>query len=190
MPRRLSRYLPSPAMVVALVALFVATSGSAYALVITGKSIRNNTVTGADIRNGSLKSRDHARASLGGRAIKESSLGIVPRAFSAALADGVTHHAVVTAAGVSARVRGVASVARTGEGRYQVILDRDVRGCVYVASVGDAGAAVPPTGEASVSALATNVNGVAVRTRAGVDARDRKATTVAADRPFHLIVAC
>lgn len=183
MSRRFSRFMPSPAMIVALVALFMAMGGSAYALVITGKSIRNNTVTGADIRNGSLKSRDHGRNSLGGRAIAESRLGAVPRSFSAGVADGVTHHAVVTGAGLAARVRGVASVARTGEGRYQVILDRDVRGCVYVAGVGDAGAAAPPDGEASVSALSTNVNGVAVRTRAG-------RTNTLADRPFHLIVTC
>ena len=50
MPRTLRRLLPSPAMVVALIALVMSLGGSAYALVITGKTIRNNTVTGKDIR--------------------------------------------------------------------------------------------------------------------------------------------
>ncbi len=58
MKRHLRRFVPSPAMVVALTALFLALGGSAYALVITGKSIKNNTVTGSDIRNGSLRGKD------------------------------------------------------------------------------------------------------------------------------------
>ena len=179
MTRRLTRFLPSPAMVVALSALFLSLGGSAYALVITGKSIRNNTVTGADIRNSTLLSRDIKRDSIGGRAIKESTLGIVP---NSSFTDGVVRQAVVTGAGVAARTRGASSVARTSEGRYQVIFDRDVRGCVYVASIGDVGAAAPPQGEISTSALASNVNGVAIRTENSGGA--------AANRPFHLIVSC
>ena len=58
MTRYFRRLVPSPAMVVALTALFLALGGSAYAaLVITGKSIRNNTITTKDIRNGTLRPR-------------------------------------------------------------------------------------------------------------------------------------
>ncbi len=49
MSRSIRRLIPSPAMIVAIVALVMSLGGSAYALVITGKSIRNNTVTGKDI---------------------------------------------------------------------------------------------------------------------------------------------
>ena len=175
----LRRLVPSPAMVVALIALFAALSGSAYALVITGRSIRNNTIEGVDIRNGALASRDMKRNSIGGVAILESRLGPVPSAFQA---DGMTRHAVVTSAGVLARGRNVTSAARTSEGRYQVIFNRDVRGCAFLATIGDAGAAAPPQGEIATSALASNVNGVAIRTEASGGA--------AADRPFHLIVPC
>ena len=170
------KLIPSPAMVVALTALFLSLGGSAYALVVTGKSIRNNSVTGADIRNGALASRDMKRDSIGGIAVKESRLGVVPQA------EALSHHAVVTAAGVLARGRGVASVARTAVGRYQVIFNRDVRGCAFVASPGDAGAAVPPEGQATTSALATNVNAVAIRTESS--------NGNAADRPFHVLVSC
>jgi hypothetical protein len=173
---RIRRLLPSPAMVVAVTALFVALSGSAYAIVITGASIRNNSVTGADIRNKSLHGRDARPDSLGGIPIKESRLGPVP------VAEGVNRFSVVTGAGALARGRGVTSTARTAEGRYQVIFDRDVRNCAFAVSVGDAGAAGPPQGEAAVAALASNVNGVQVRTEASGGA--------AADRPFHLIVSC
>jgi hypothetical protein len=73
----LVRRLPSPAMVVALIALFVALGGSAYALVITGKQIKNGSITGKDVK----------RNSLTGRQIRESRLGPVPRA---AVANGLS----------------------------------------------------------------------------------------------------
>jgi hypothetical protein len=175
----LRRFMPSPAMVVALVALFMALGGSAYALVITGASIKNGSVTGKDIRNRSLSGKDIASNRVGGKAIKESSLGNVP---SASLADGLTRFAVVTGAGVTARGRGVSSVARTSAGRYQVIFDRDVRNCAYIATIGDAGAATPGMGDIATRALGSNVNGVVVQT-------DNQGGT-ATDRPFHLIVPC
>ena len=56
------RFVPSPAMVVAVIALFVSLGGSAYAaLVITGKNIKNGTVTTKDIRNHSLSGTDVRR---------------------------------------------------------------------------------------------------------------------------------
>ena len=171
------RFMPSPAMVVALVALFVALGGSAYALVITGASIRNGSVTGADIRNRSLTGSDVALNRIGGRAIKESTLGTVP---GAALADGLTRYAVVTGAGVVARSRGVSSAARTGQGRYQVIFDRDVRNCAYLATIGDAGAASPGQGDIATRSLGSNVNGIVVLTD--------NPNGNPADRPFHVVV--
>lgn len=53
------RWRPSPALVIAFIALFVAGAGTATAArLITGRSIKNNSVTGRDIRNNSLGSRD------------------------------------------------------------------------------------------------------------------------------------
>ena len=53
------RRRPSPALVIALIALFVAGAGSATAArLISGRSIKNNSVTGRDIRNGSLGTGD------------------------------------------------------------------------------------------------------------------------------------
>jgi len=57
-------------MAIALIALFVALGGSAYALTITGRDVKNGSLTGADIR----------RDSLSGRQIKESKVGKVPKA--------------------------------------------------------------------------------------------------------------
>jgi len=173
------RLMPSPAMVVALIALFMALGGSAYALVITGASIKNGTVRGADIKNRSLTGSDVAGNRLGGKSIKESSLGTVP---GASVADGMARFAVVGANGVLARSRGVSTVARTSEGRYQVVFTRDVRGCAFFAVIGDIGAAAPPQGEIATSAVASNVQAVAVRTEGSGGNPG--------DRPFHLIVPC
>jgi hypothetical protein len=58
MPRRLRRR-PSPAMVVALLALFVALDGPATAArLIDGKSIRRNSITTGQIRNRTLGTQD------------------------------------------------------------------------------------------------------------------------------------
>jgi hypothetical protein len=168
-------------MVVALTALFLALGGSAYALVVTGKTIRNNTVTGKDIRNGTLKAKDVKKDALGGGAIKESSLGNVP---SSGISFGGARFAVVTSTGVLARGRSVSSVARTSAGRYQVIFTSDVRGCAYFATIGDTSAT--PLGNGSqitTASLGSNVNGVAVRTWG----QNGNST---GDRPFHLIVSC
>ena len=83
----------------------------------------------------------------------------------------------------SVRGRGTTSVARTAEGRYQVIFDADVRGCGYYATIGGPTAAAPPdNGQITVSGLGSNVNGVDIRTT-GANGND-------ANKPFHLVVLC
>src|SRR5262245_7067095 len=175
---RIRRLIPSPAMAVALLALFMAMGGSAYALVVTSGSIKNNTIRSVDVRNGGLLGKDFRKDGVGGGAIKEASLATVPGAF---LAHGSAHFAVVNAGGQQIRARGTTSAARTAQGRYQVIFDRDVRGCAYYATVGGPSAAAPPdNGQITVSGLGSNVNGVDIRTT-GANGNN-------ADKPFHLLV--
>jgi len=167
-------------MAVALIALFMAMGGSAYALVITSGAIKNNTIRSEDVRNGGLFGKDIRRDKVGGRAIKESTLSAVPTAFSA---EGIQHFAVVNAGGQQVRFRGTTSAARTAEGRYQVIFNRDVRGCAYYATVGGPTAAAPPdNGQITVSSLASNVNGVDIRTE--------NSNGTETNKPFHLLVIC
>ena len=168
--KRLSRMRPSPAMVVAAMALFVALGGTSYAVAtgsIDAREVRNYTLTGKDMR----------KDGVGGVTIKESRLGPVP------FADGLTHSAVVGPLGQFVRGRGVTSVARVANpGLYQVLFNRDVRGCFYNATVGDVGAGGPPGGQVTVGALASNANGVTVRTT--------NSNGDTANRPFHLLVSC
>jgi hypothetical protein len=76
--------VPSPAMIVAIVALIIAMGGTSYAAVILPANsvgtaqLKKNAVTGAKVKNGSLTGAD----------IKASTLGKVPSAMSA---DNATH---------------------------------------------------------------------------------------------------
>jgi hypothetical protein len=177
---RFRRLIPSPAMAVALLALFMAMGGSAYALVVTSGSIKNNTIRSVDVRNGGLLGKDVRVDGIGGRAIKESTLATVPGAL---VAEGSRHFAVVNAGGQQVRARGTTSAARTAEGRYQVIFDRDVRSCAYWGTIGGPTAAAPPdNGQITVSSLGSNINGVDIRTT-GANGND-------ANKPFHLLVLC
>ena len=57
--------LPSPATAIALVALFIASTGTAFAgIVITGANVKNNSLSGLDVRNGSLTTLDVKNHSL------------------------------------------------------------------------------------------------------------------------------
>jgi hypothetical protein len=74
------RFRPSPSMVVALVALFVALTGAAYAVTIAPKnsvvstSIKNGQVKADDIASNAVNGSKVAGGSLGGAQIDESSL--------------------------------------------------------------------------------------------------------------------
>ena len=60
MKSRLGR-LPSPALVIACVALFVSLGGVSYGLAtgsVDSREIKNNSVRSADIRNNDLRSKD------------------------------------------------------------------------------------------------------------------------------------
>ena len=101
--KRIALHRPSPALVVACTALFVALGGVSYGVAtgsidsreitdntirskdvrnnsVYGRDLRNNDVRDIDIRNGTIKSRDVARGTLTGDNINLSKLGQVPDA--------------------------------------------------------------------------------------------------------------
>src|SRR4051794_25949759 len=174
--------LPSPALVISVVALFVSLGGVSYAVTQIGtRNIKNGAVTSGKIRNGTIRSRDVRRHALGPHAISSGRLHVASSILSGT-AGGLARYAVVGSNGVLARGRGLTSnPVRTGAGRYQLIFNRDVRGCAYVGSVGVIGATTPGNGQLTAAALASNANGVFVRTFDG--------NGTAADKSFHLLVA-
>jgi hypothetical protein len=84
MQRTIKWRAPSPALVISMIALFVAISGVAVALPgknsVTTDDIKKNAVTSSDIRNNNVKGAD----------VKESTLGVVPNATHATNADNAT----------------------------------------------------------------------------------------------------
>ncbi|HEU0023471.1 MAG TPA: hypothetical protein VFQ12_02490 [Thermoleophilaceae bacterium] len=179
--------VPSPAMIVACAALFVALGGVSYGFAtgsISSREIRNRTIVNKDVRDRGLRGEKLRRDSVGPNAVKEESLNSLKlgAVTNAVAAQGLARHVVVAVNGSTVRGRGQTSTARTGAGQYQAVFDRDVRQCVYVATLGDESAAGPGTGQIAVTSLPSNVNGVRVVTR--------NSAGTAENRSFHLVVSC
>ncbi|HEU0018760.1 MAG TPA: hypothetical protein VFQ14_00575 [Thermoleophilaceae bacterium] len=101
--KRIAALRPSPALVIACIALFVALGGVSYGLAtgsidsreiadntirskdvrdnsVYSRDLRNNDVRDIDIRNGTIKGRDVAKATLTGDNVNMAKLGQVPDA--------------------------------------------------------------------------------------------------------------
>jgi hypothetical protein len=184
------RRMPSPAMVVACLALFVALSGVSYAVATIGSNdIINGSIRNRDFKDGTLRGNEAKPDGFGPNAIKEQVLDAskfnaarIGKVTGAALADGITRHGVFSSAGALVRGRGVTSAVQTGAGQYQVVFDVDVRNCTYFATLGDESASAPGTGQIPVTSAAANVNGVRVVTRNSAGNPE--------NRSFHLMVSC
>ena len=84
---RIKRYRPSPAMIVAIIALVLSLGGTSYAAIVLPansvgtKQIKKNAVTGAKVKNGSLTTSDIKASSLsklGRVAIASNSVNVGP----------------------------------------------------------------------------------------------------------------
>lgn len=165
---------PSPAMVVALVALFVALAGSAYAAQrINGGAIMKQTIGAGKIKHKTLT----------GYQINTNKLGVVPAARRAVR----TYWAVVNNPGGTgnatlARASDAGMAASEGGGAVTVTLPVNATGCAEVAGRNNAGTSVPKAGFAQTNTSAANPNAIEVHTR------DAKGDNEDAD--FHLIVIC
>jgi len=171
---------PSPAMAVASIALFSSLGGVSYGVAtgsIDGREIKNGSITNKDFKNGTLRGNEAKRDGFGTGAIKESTLTTVP------VAAGVENFAVVAPDGTAVRGRNTTASLRTGPGRYAVTFNRDVRGCAYVATIGDEGTAATGSGTVSVASNPVNPNSVNVRTA-------NASNNNVQDRSFHLVVSC
>lgn len=83
---------PSPAMIVALIALFAALGGSAYAAKKIGsKEIKANAITTGKIKKNAITTSKIKKEAVTGAKIKETTLGAVPNATHATSADSATN---------------------------------------------------------------------------------------------------
>jgi len=171
---KLKKARPSPAMVVAIVALVTALAGTAYAAqTINGGAIKKQTIGG-----GKLKQK-----TLTGYQINVNKLGMVPTAQRATN----TYWAVVNNPGGA----GNATLARASDtgiavtesgGSVSVAFPVNVSGCADVAARNNAGTTTPGAGTAQTNSSGANANAIDVHTR------DEKGAD--ADADFHLLVIC
>ena len=172
--RKLRSRIPSPALVISLIALVVALAGTAYA----AKKINGGLIIKHTISGGKLK-----KDTLTGYQIKNSKLGVVPAAQRATH----TYWAVVNnpAGAGNAQLSRASdfgmSVSETG-GAVNVVFPTSMLNCANVAGRNNAGTAAPGAGFAQTNVSAGNVNTLEVRTR------DDTGTNVDAD--FHVIAVC
>jgi len=104
---------PSPAMIVAIIALIAALSGSAYAALgknsVGSRQLKAQAVTTGKLANNAVNGRKVANASLSGEDINLGALGTVPSAVEASHAsnaDTVTGHAAACPSGTTL-IRGI-----------------------------------------------------------------------------------
>lgn len=165
---------PSPAMVVAVIALIVALAGTAYAAqTINGGAIKKQTIGAGKLKHKTLT----------GYQINTNKLGVVPSAKRATN----TYWAVVNnPAGAGnatlARASDAGISASEGGGAVAVAFPVNVTGCANIAGRNNAGTSVPNPGYAQTNTSAANPNAVEVHTRDKAGANE--------DADFHLVVIC
>jgi hypothetical protein len=172
--RKLKRRRPSPAMVVATIALIVALGGTAIAAQsISGGAIKKQTIGG-----GKLK-----RKTLTGFQINTNKLGTVPAARRASHTYwAVVNNPASPGNAALARASDAGISATEGGGAVTVAFPANVSGCANVAARNNAGTTPPGAGVAQTNTSPANPNAIEVRTR------DAKGS--AEDADFHLIVVC
>lgn len=122
----------------------------------------------------------HAGSAAGGDAPREASTP--PSVVAAAPLEDARFAVVQASSPVLVRGKNVVSATRLGTGAYEVVFDRDIRGCAYVATPGNPAGGNPTSGQIAVAQRNNNVNAVYVDTR--------DSDGVLADRFFHLVVVC
>lgn len=171
---KLKNRRPSPAMVVALTALFVALAGTAYAAqTINGGAIKKQTIGG-----GKLKKK-----TLTGFQINTNKLGVVPFAQRATHTYwAVVNNPASPGNATLARASDAGITATEGGGAVSVVFPINISGCANVAGRDNAGTTVPQSGYAQTNTSPANPNAVEVHTRDKAGANE--------DADFHLIVVC
>ena len=176
---------PSPALVVACVALFVALAGTGVAAVVAlvpnnsvgTAQLRNNAVVSAKVKDHSLAAKDFANGQLpAGPAGATGATGA-----TGPIGPGITSWAIVKANGTLDKASGVTAVTRTAVGTYNVAFAVDVTNCSLLASAGSDSASSKIRGAIANFNRTTTPAIVQVTTSTG---------TTAGDRAFSLAAIC
>jgi hypothetical protein len=195
----------------ATLAIFIALGGASYAAIkipansVGSKQLKDDAVRGKEIRNGVVGEKDLKDGSVGPDALQGNAVGfdnLAPLAVDGSkVKDGSIPYgkldpqtvsprlfAHVNSAGVLAENSGVIGVTHPSTGQYTVTFNRDLRGCVAVATVGFGfGPGVIGAGRTAQARMNMNNNPAAV----GVTIYRRGFTfNDVENNDFHLVVAC
>jgi hypothetical protein len=193
-PRRRRLRAPSPAMLVALTALFVALGGTGYAATrllprnsVGEHQLRNSAVTGHKIRPHTIHLSDIAtstRNSLRGQTGPQGAQGGQgPAGPQGPPGPGAgIFHAAINSGGGVVRGNALGVTGGGGTGTYAIAFSRDVSNCeatATLASVPGGSTVDPPPGRITVRPSGTRVE---------VHTYDENGAV--RDLPFNVIVAC
>jgi hypothetical protein len=174
MSQKLKRLRPSPAMIVALVALVAALGGTAYAAgQINGNSIQKQSIGG-----GKLKKK-----TLSGYQINTDKLGTVPLAHRATdTLWAVVHNPAGAGNATLVRASDPSISVNEGGGAVNVIFPGNVSVCANVATRDNVGTSAPTAGWAQTNISPANPNAIEVHTK------DKNGNNEDAD--FQIMVVC
>ena len=141
---------PSPALLVAIIALVVALGGTSYAAFSVPRNsvgtaqLRKNAVTGKKIRNGAVTGNKIAKNTITGDKIQAGTLGTVPSAGNANALGGAPATAYqsrilwakVAPDGTLSAGNGATSSGILKTGQYEVTFNRSVSACAFEATIG------------------------------------------------------
>ena|SRR5438876_805507 len=206
---RFFRRWPSPAMVIACIALAVALGGTSYAAftlpkgsvgalqlkdnAVIGRKLATNSVTSLKVVNGTLLRTDFKAGQIpaGARGLPGTPGPAGPvGATGPAGAPGPTGptgpgssglYAVMDSGGSLSRSSGVLTTSKLSTGKYNVRFNRTITSCVWLATIGS-----PGTGSNNGMVSAEVTNG----TTDTLTVTTLGASGNAGDRPFHLMVFC
>jgi hypothetical protein len=164
--------MPSPAILIATLALVAAVAGTAVAE--SGLNANTSASAKKTAKKALKKAKKANQTAKGAQASADDA--------QASADDATPLTAVVAADGSVARGTGVTSTNAklSGSGLYTVEFDRSLSDCVWVAQIGNGNST--PTIYGEMSTWAESPNGIFVQTASSAG--------VLADRPFHLIVHC
>ncbi len=189
---------PSPATVIATIALLVALAGTGYAATslpansVGPKQLQSNAVTSSKVKNFSLLKADFAPNQIPRGARGPVGPPGTPGAPGTrgptgpqgpAGASGSALWAVVNPTGSLARGSGVVSVSHTATGNYRVQFNKNISACAWLATIGSA------TTITTFGFIETELQTGTTDT-VHVEVRDPGNSNTAADRGFHLAVFC
>jgi hypothetical protein len=183
--RALGERRPSPALVIACVALFVALAGTGVAAVevlvprnsVGTAQLRSNAIVSAKVKDHSLEAKDFASGQLpAGPAGATGATGP-----AGPIGPGISSWAIVKANGALDKASGVTTVTRKSVGTYDVAFAVDVTNCSLLASARTDTAGLTTRGAIANFNRTTTPTIVEVTTSTG---------TAAADRAFSLAAIC